>query len=190
MTFLAFGFMLALLVMYALIAIPLRSYLQPIFVVMIAIPFGFVGALLGHVLLDLELCIFSWIGMAALSGVVVNDSIVYVDAANRFRKEGMSPFEAAKAAATQRFRPIMLTSLTTFGGLSPMIFETSLQARIMVPMAVSLGFGVLMSTVVILTLVPSMFLIIENFRLWPKRRKEKLMAREAMQAGAAPITAE
>ncbi|MDJ0765465.1 MAG: efflux RND transporter permease subunit [Myxococcota bacterium] len=166
MQFLMFGFAIALVVMYGLIAVPLRSYLQPIFVVMIAIPFGFIGAILGHILLDLELCIFSWLGLVALSGVVVNDSIVFVDAANRFRREGHTAFDSAAMAAKQRFRPILLTSLTTFGGLSPMIFETSVQARLLIPMAVSLGFGVLMSTLVILTLVPSMFLIIENFRTW------------------------
>ncbi len=174
MSFLLLGFIIALVGMYALIAVPLRSYLQPFFVVMIAIPFGFVGAFIGHVLLDLELCIFSWLGMVALSGVVVNDSIVYVDAANRFRKAGHAPAEAAALAAKQRLRPIMLTSLTTFGGLSPMIFETSVQARLLVPMAVSLGFGVLVSTVVILTLVPSMFLIVENFRVWLAKRRTRL----------------
>ncbi len=180
MRFLIFGFLMALLGIYGLIAIPLRSYWQPLFVVMIAIPFGFVGAFLGHVLLDLDLCIYSWLGVVALSGVVVNDSIVFVHAANRFRQNGMSAMEAAAAAAEQRFRPILLTSLTTFGGLSPMIFESSVQARVLVPMAVSLGFGVLMSTAVILTLVPSMFVIIENLRSWWTRRKEVQRARESV----------
>jgi multidrug efflux pump subunit AcrB len=162
--FLIVGYIMALIAMYGLIAVPLKSYLQPFFVVMMAIPFGLVGAVLGHVLMGMQLSMISLMGMVALSGVVVNDSIVYVDAANRYRKQGLSPIEAGLAAARQRFRPIILTSLTTFVGLAPMIFETSLQARILIPMAVSLGFGVMFATMVILVLVPSLFVIIENIR--------------------------
>ncbi len=163
--FLQTAFMMALIAMYVLIAIPLRSYLQPFFVVMMAIPFGFVGALLGHMLMGIDLSMISMMGFVALSGVVINDSIVLVTAANRFRGRGMGPVEAALAAAQQRFRPIVLTSLTTFGGLAPMIFETSVQARILIPMAVSLGFGVMFSTFIILLLVPALFVMIENLRI-------------------------
>ncbi|HUU02958.1 MAG TPA: efflux RND transporter permease subunit [Myxococcota bacterium] len=162
--FLKLGFLMALIAMYGLIAIPLRSYMQPLFVVMMAIPFGFVGALLGHLLMGLPLSLISLMGIVALSGVVVNDSIVLTTAANRFRGSGQSAIEAALSAGRQRFRPVILTSLTTFGGLAPMIFETSLQARMLIPMAVSLGFGVMFSTLVTLVLVPSLFVMIENLR--------------------------
>jgi multidrug efflux pump subunit AcrB len=155
---------MALIVMYLLIAIPLRSYLQPLLVVMMAIPFGYIGAVLGHLIMGYPLSMISILGVVALSGVVVNDSIVLVAAANRFRKRGYAPAEAVQAAAKQRFRPILLTSLTTFGGLAPMIFETSVQARMLIPMAVSLGFGVMFATLIVLLLVPSLFVITENLR--------------------------
>jgi multidrug efflux pump subunit AcrB len=158
------GFMMALIVMYGLIAIPLKSYLQPGLVVMAAIPFGYIGAVLGHLFMGYDISLVSLMGIVALAGVVVNDSIVFVAAANNFRAQGWSPIQAALAAAQQRFRPIVLTSLTTFGGLSPMIVETSVQARILIPMAISLGFGVLFSTFVILLLVPCLFVMIENLR--------------------------
>ncbi|HUT77800.1 MAG TPA: efflux RND transporter permease subunit, partial [Polyangia bacterium] len=155
--FVAIGF--ALLAIYGLIAVPLRSFVQPLAVVMIAIPFGFVGAILGHWLLGISWSMISSMGMVALSGVVVNDSLVYVDAANELRGQGMDRSTAAVEAGRLRFRPIMMTSLTTFGGLAPMIFETSVQARVLVPMAVSLGFGVMFSTLVILLLVPALFVM-------------------------------
>ena len=164
--FLIVGYIMALLVMFILIAVPLKSYVQPISVVMIAIPFGVVGAILGHFIMGIDLSMISWMGLVALSGVVVNDSLVLVTAANKFRSEGMSALEAGEAAARQRFRPIILTSLTTFGGLSPMILETSVQARILIPMAVSLGFGVLFSTMIILLIVPSLYVMTETFRDW------------------------
>ena len=131
---------------------------------MSAIPFGIVGALIGHVLMGYSLSIISMFGIVALSGVVVNDSLVLVDAANRYRASGLSPYEAIKAAGIRRLRPILLTSLTTFFGLAPMIFETSMQARFLIPMAISLGFGVLFATVIVLGLVPSFYLIIEDIR--------------------------
>jgi multidrug efflux pump subunit AcrB len=164
--FMIFGFLIALLVMYVLIAIPLRSFAQPLFVVMIpAILFGFIGAVLGHLIMGMDLSMISIMGLLALAGVVVNDSLVLVSAANEFREEqGLGPLAAALAAGQQRFRPVILTSLTTFGGLAPMIFETSVQARILIPMAVSLGFGVLFSTVTTLILVPSLYVMIENAR--------------------------
>ena len=101
-------------------------------------------------------------GIVALSGVVVNDSLVLVDSANRFRAEGKTPSEAIQMAGARRFRPILLTSLTTFFGLAPMIFETSMQARFLIPMAISLGFGVLFATFIILLLVPAVYLIVED----------------------------
>ena len=157
------GFALALIAIFATLAIPFGSYVQPL-IVMAAIPFGIVGAVFGHVLMGYDLSIVSVMGMIALSGVVVNDSLVLIDAANQRMRAGMSPFEAMCSAGSRRFRPILLTSLTTFFGLVPMIFEQSMQARILIPLAISLGFGVLFTTVIVLLLVPALFLIIEDMR--------------------------
>jgi len=107
---------------------------------------------------------FSLMGMLALGGVVVNDSIVFTTTANQYRAEGETPFEAAVNAACRRFRPIMMTSLTTFFGLSPLILETSPEAQMMIPMAVSLSFGILVSTVFVLLLVPALFVFVEHLR--------------------------
>jgi len=180
------AFPLALIIMYLLIAVPLRSYLQPLFVVMAAIPFGYVGAVLGHLIMGYDMSMISLLGVVALSGVVVNDSIVLIAAANRFRGRGYDPIEAIKAASQQRFRPILLTSLTTFGGLAPMIFETSVQARMLIPMAVSLGFGVIFSTLIVLLLVPSLFVMIENLRARLKASWEYLFPGESTPARDAP----
>ena len=157
------GFVFALACIYFLLAIPFRSYSQPI-IVMLAIPFGFVGALIGHLIMGYSLSLMSVMGVVALSGVVVNDSLVLVDYANKRRREGMSPLMAIQAAATRRFRPVMLTTFTTFFGLAPMILETSRQARFMIPMAISLGFGILFATVITLVLVPCLYLVVENIR--------------------------
>ncbi|RTE65118.1 efflux RND transporter permease subunit [Amphritea opalescens] len=151
----------ALVIIYAMLAIPFRSYTQPI-LVMVAIPFGAVGALLGHLLMGFSLSVVSLMGIIALSGVVVNDSLVLIDYANRKRLEGAGALQAIMAAGTRRFRPILLTTLTTFGGLAPMIFETSVQAKIMVPMAISLGYGILFATLISLLLVPSLYLILDD----------------------------
>jgi len=157
-------FLLALLAIYAMLAIPFRSYLQPL-IVMLSIPYGIVGAFLGHLIMGFDLCIPSMFGIVALSGVVVNDALVMISFANYHnRQEGLPPFEAIYKAATQRFRPIMLTTLTTFGGLAPMIFETSRQARFLIPMALSLGYGILFSTFIVLFIVPSMFIIINDVK--------------------------
>ncbi|MEO1227425.1 MAG: efflux RND transporter permease subunit [Myxococcota bacterium] len=158
---LATGFPLALLAIFALLAIPFRSYLQPV-VVMSAIPFGLIGAVGGHLIMGYDLSLISIMGIVATSGIVVNDSLVLVYAANAFRDEGHSSFDAVRLAGMRRFRPILLTSLTTFFGLVPMILETSVQARFLIPMAISLAFGVMFSTVVILVLVPSLYLILED----------------------------
>ena len=152
------GFIVALLVMYCLVAIPFRSYLQS-FVVLFAIPFGFVGALVGHIIMGFNLSIVSMFGLVALSGVVINDSLVLVHTANRMVDSGMSLMEAVQKAGIRRFRPIILTSVTTFLGLAPMILETSLQARILIPMAISLGFGVIFGTLITLLLVPAFYII-------------------------------
>jgi len=156
-------FALALLAVYAMLAIPFRSYSQPI-IVMISIPFGIVGALLGHLIMGYGLCMPSMFGIVALSGVVVNDALIMIDFANR-RERGdpeLSHHDAIHSAAIQRFRPILLTTLTTFGGLAPMIFETSRQARFMIPMALSLGFGLLFATLITLVLVPSLYVLIDD----------------------------
>jgi multidrug efflux pump subunit AcrB len=180
-SFILTGFGIAAIAIYALVAIPLGSYLQPLFVVMAAIPFGLVGAVGGHILLGESLSMFSMMGVLALAGVVVNDSIVYVSTANRLRQAGQSPFEAAVNAACTRFRPIFLTTMTTFFGLAPMILETSPGAKMIVPMAISLGFGILISTTFVLTGVPALFVIVENIRfkwaLWKEPDGER--AKEA-----------
>ena len=156
------GFVMAMLIVYFLLAIPFRSYLQPL-IVMIAIPFGVIGAVLGHLIMGYNLSLMSMMGMVALSGVVVNNSLVLIDFANRKRRdEGLSPYQAIHTASLRRFRPIILTTLTTFGGLSPMMLETSRQARFLIPMAISLGFGILFATVITLILVPCLYLLIED----------------------------
>jgi len=155
------GFMFALFCIYALLAVPFRSFTQPL-VVMAAIPFGIVGAVLGHLIMGLNITILSLFGVVGLAGVVVNDSLVLIHATNRLRREGASPQEAITQAGGLRFRAIILTSLTTFGGLMPMILERSLQAKFLIPMAVSLGYGVLFATVITLLLIPCFYLILED----------------------------
>lgn len=156
------GFALALGVIYALLAIAFHSYIQPL-IVMTAIPFGIVGALIGHILLGYDLSLISLMGLIALSGVVVNDSLIMVDYANRHR-EGLAPIDAIHQAGIRRFRPIVLTTLTTFGGLTPIILETSRQAAYLIPMAISLGFGIIFATAIILVLVPCLYMIFEDIR--------------------------
>jgi multidrug efflux pump subunit AcrB len=166
------NFVLSAFVIYALLAIPFRSYTQP-FIIMSAIPMGLVGAVGGHLIMRYELSMISFFGIIALAGVVVNDSLVLVDAANRYRAEGAPPLEAVLMGGARRLRPILLTSLTTFMGLAPMIAETSVQARFLIPMAISLGFGVLFTTFVTLLLVPALYMINEDaLRLgsWAMRR--------------------
>ena len=155
--------LLALLVIYALLAIPLRSYLQPV-VVMFSIPFGAIGAIIGHYLIGADLVFFSLLGIVALSGVVVNASLVLVDYINRQRAEGVDVFKAVSDAGSARFRPIVLTSLTTFAGLAPLINTPSLAVKFFMSMAVSLAYGVLIATVITLFLVPCMYLILEDLQ--------------------------
>ncbi|HDP23962.1 MAG TPA: efflux RND transporter permease subunit [Deltaproteobacteria bacterium] len=157
------GYVLALLMIYALLAIPFRSYVQPL-IVMAAIPFGVVGAIWGHVIMGLDLTLLSLFELVALAGVVVNDSLVMVDFINRARAQGVHLFAAIREAGLARFRPIILTSLTTFAGLAPLLFERSPQARFLIPMAVSLAFGVLFATFITLVLVPVCYMILEDIR--------------------------
>ena len=163
------GFALAMMIIYALLAMAFNSYLQPL-IVMLAIPFGIVGAVIGHILLGYDLSLVSLMGVIALSGVVVNDSLIMVDYANR-RREDQPVFEAIREAGIRRFRPIILTTLTTFGGLTPIILETSNQANNLIPMAISLGFGIIFATSIILLIVPSLYLILEDLKR--KAKKEK-----------------
>ncbi len=155
-------FGLALAVIYALLAIAFRGYIQPL-IVLVAIPFGIVGAALGHIWLGYDISLVSLMGVIALSGVVINDSLIMIDYANRCRAQDATAHEAISQAGVRRFRPILLTTLTTFGGLMPLIFETSLQAQYIIPMAISLGFGILFSTAIILVLIPCLYLILEDF---------------------------
>ncbi len=153
------GFACALIAIYALLAIPFGSYIQPL-IVMLSIPFGMIGAFIGHVLLGYDLSIISMLGIVALAGVVVNDALVLVVTANDNVQAGQGLIAAVRAAGVRRFRPIILTSLTTFFGLAPIIFEKSQQARFLIPMAISLGFGIIFSTVIALILVPSVYLVV------------------------------
>ncbi len=164
----AFG--LAMFALYALLAIPLRSYSQPL-LIMMAIPFGIIGALLGHLLLDLTISFVSIMGIVALSGVVVNDALIMVEVVNRKTAVGIDRIQAAIRSGSERLRPIILTSLTTFFGLAPIMLETSLQAQIVIPMAVSLAFGILFSTVITLILIPCLYLIGADIKgLWSRTR--------------------
>jgi multidrug efflux pump subunit AcrB len=157
------GFILAMLAIYALLAIPFGSYVQPV-IVMMSIPFGIVGAVIGHLLMGYSLSVMSMMGIVALSGVVVNDALVLIVFANRRRAAGVPAVEAVRLAGVRRFRPVILTTLTTFGGLAPMIFETSRQARFMIPMALSLGFGILFATGITLLLVPCLYVMADDVR--------------------------
>jgi len=155
------GFLLVLFFMYAMLAIPLHSYIQP-FIVMSAIPFGLLGAVAGHLLMGIDLSIQSVLGMVALTGVVVNDSLVMVDYINQVKAKGMALIEAVATAGKVRFRAILLTSLTTFIGLLPLMFSDNTQAKFLIPMAVSLGYGVLFATFITLILVPCLYLMMDK----------------------------
>ena len=155
------GMLFTIFIIYALLAIPFKSYIQP-GIVMSVIPFGLAGAILGHIILGMNLSMLSLFGMLALAGVVVNDSLVLVDYVNKKTAEGMPLLEAAFTAGGARFRPILLTSLTTFAGLTPLLLEKSTQAQFLIPMAVSLGFGILYATFVTLFLVPANYLVLED----------------------------
>ncbi|MBQ0781640.1 MAG: efflux RND transporter permease subunit, partial [Thalassolituus oleivorans] len=154
----------SLLLIYMLLAVPFKSYSQPL-LVMLVIPFGAAGAILGHIMLGYGLSIMSIMGIVALAGVVVNDSLILVDYANRIRREQrLSAHQAIVEAGVRRFRPILLTTLTTFGGLAPMVFETSRQAQFITPMAVSLGFGILFTTFVCLLVLPTLYQLLDQIQ--------------------------
>ena len=157
------GMVIALIVIYAMLAVPLRSYVQPL-IIMMAIPFGVAGAIWAHVLLGMEVTMMSLIGVMALTGVVVNDTLIMVDFINRSRREGMNAREAVLRSGPVRFRPIVITSLTTFAGLTPMLLEKSMQAKFLIPMAVALAYGVLFATGVILVLIPATYLIVDDMK--------------------------
>ena len=177
------GSLLALFAIYALLAVPFRSYAQPL-IIMVSIPFGIVGAVLGHLLMGYALSVNSIFGVVALSGVVVNDSLVLIDLANRSVRQGAAPLQAIHNAGIQRFRPILLTTVTTFGGLMPMILEKSFQARMMIPMAISLGFGVVFATLITLVLVPSLYMVLDDLSRLVRRRPAPA------QPGSAPALKE
>ena len=164
------GFMLALGVIYVLLAIPLGSYLQPL-IIMAAIPFGTVGAILGHFVMGRDLVFFSLLGIVALSGVVVNDSLLLVDFINRRRREGLPLEQAVRNAGMDRFRAILLTSATTFVGLVPLMFNASPATFFVVPIAISLAFGVLFATVITLFVVPCGYVILEDLRQLARRER-------------------
>ena len=153
--------LIALFIIYALLAIPLKSYIQPI-IVMSVIPFGLIGAIGGHFILNQPVSILSILGFVALTGVVVNDSLVMIDYINKARLKGASIKVAIEESGVARFRPILLTSLTTFAGLLPILFETSLQAQFLIPMAISLSFGVLFATFITLILVPAFYFMLTD----------------------------
>jgi len=156
------GFGLAIFVIYALLAIAFKSYAQPL-IVLCAIPFGVIGAVIGHIIMGFDLSLISMMGIVALSGVVVNDSLIMTDYANRHRGDE-GPFSAIHMAGIRRFRPIVLTTLTTFGGLTPILLETTLQAQHLIPMAISLGFGIVFATAIILVLVPCFYMALEDIK--------------------------
>ena len=172
----------ALFLIYALIAIPLHSYMQPL-VIMAVIPFGLVGAVVGHWIMGMSISMFSLFGLIALAGVVVNDSIILVDFINTSRREGSSARDAVIQSGPKRFRAIVLTSLTTAAGLMPIMLEKSVQAQFVIPMAVSLAFGILFATVITLFLVPSLYLLQLDFARLMTSGKNLLLGREP-EAGA------
>ena len=175
---------IALVVMYSIMAVLFRSYFQPL-LVMYAVPFGLLGAVLGHMLMGLEVTLWSLIGMCAVSGIVVNDNLVLVDYMNRLMRSGVSVKDAIIEASVSRFRPIILTTLTTFFGLVPLMMEKSVQAKFLVPMTVSLGFGVVFATLVTLVLVPATYSIFADFkRIFgpPERSESKAQKAMVLQA--------
>jgi len=163
MTSMMRGFSMALFGIYALLAIPFRSYSQPL-LIMVAIPFGVIGAIAGHLIMRFDLSILSVFGIVALSGVVVNDSLLLIDQVNRNRMDGRGLMQALMDAGQRRFRPILLTSFTTYFGLAPMIFERSVQAQFLIPMAISLGYGILFATGITLLLIPSLYHVLEDVK--------------------------
>jgi multidrug efflux pump subunit AcrB len=165
----------ALFLIYALIAIPLRSYGQPL-VIMSVIPFGMVGAVIGHLVMGKALSMFSLFGFVALSGVVVNDSLIMVDFVNKARAVGVPIKQAVIQSGTKRFRAIILTSFTTAAGLMPIMLESSVQAQFVIPMAISLSFGILFATFITLFLIPALYILMRGFKMWILDREDPVVA--------------
>ena len=182
------GWTVALFAIFALLAVPLRSYVQPL-IIMSAIPFGLVGAVWGHLLMGHDFSMFSLIGVVALSGVVVNDSLVLVDYVNARRRAGIPLAQAIRESGVARFRAILLTSATTFAGLAPMMFASGVQAKMLVPMAISLAFGVVFATTITLILVPTTYLILDDVGAGLRRALGAGDAGEA-EAAHAPVQVE
>jgi multidrug efflux pump subunit AcrB len=159
---LGFASIAALFLIYALIAIPLHSYSQPL-IIMSVIPFGLIGAVIGHIIMGKAISMFSLFGLIALAGVVVNDSLIMVDFINKARDEGSSIKDAVIQSGTLRFRAIILTSLTTAMGLMPIMFEKSVQAQYVTPMAISMSFGIIFATVITLFLIPALYMLLHDF---------------------------
>ena len=172
----------ALFLIYILIAIPLKSYLQPI-IIMSVIPFGLIGAVIGHIVLNEAISMFSLFGLVALAGVVVNDSIIMVDFINKARQEGMDIIQAVVNSGTQRFRAIILTSLTTAIGLMPIMTETSTQAQFVIPMAISIAFGIVFATVITLFLVPCLYVLQDDLIL----KLKSLLGKDTSKTGLEEI---
>ena len=167
------GFAAALFLIYGLLAVPLRSYVQPL-VIMSVIPFGFIGAVIGHILFGISLNILSILGLVALAGVVVNDSLILVEFINRRQGAGETMDDSIMSAGKQRFRAIVLTTLTTFVGLLPMLFETSMQAQFVIPMAISLSFGIVFATTMTLILVPCCYRIVYDLKVSMQSMRQRL----------------
>jgi multidrug efflux pump subunit AcrB len=148
---------------FFLLASQFRSYIQPI-IIMVAIPFGLIGAIAGHIIMGLQLTIVSIFGIVALSGIVVNDSLILIDFINRSVRKGEEINTAVVESGKARFRPVLLTSVTTIAGLSPLLLERSFQAQFLIPMAVSISFGLLIATILTLLYVPALYLIIQDLR--------------------------
>lgn len=175
---------IALVVMFALLTFEFKSYLQPLIILMI-IPFGVIGAILGHLCLDLPLTLFSFFGLVALTGVVVNDSIVLIDFINARVQAGVPAEVAVVEAGRRRFRPVLLTSATTVAGLVPILLERSLQAQILIPMATSLAFGLLLATILVLILVPTLYRIYRDFVPYSDSHEEEFLTESELAAANA-----
>jgi multidrug efflux pump subunit AcrB len=174
------GYMLAMMGIFLLLASQFRSYIQPV-IIMMAIPFGLIGAILGHLVMGIDFTIISIFGIVALSGIVVNDSLILIDFINRAIRDGADVHEAVFESGKARFRPVLLTSVTTIAGLFPLLLERSFQAQFLIPMAVSICFGLLAATVLTLLYVPALYLIIQDVINLASRRKERV-------EGGEPIT--
>jgi len=161
------GFVASLFLIYGLLAVPLKSYVQPL-VIMAVIPFGFIGAVVGHIIFGVSISMLSIFGLIALAGVVVNDSLILVEFVNRARETEDSIEDALVSGGRQRFRAILLTTMTTFVGLLPMLFETSTQAQFVIPMALSLSFGIVFATTITLVLIPCLYRVVYDLKE-PKR---------------------